>query len=993
MATEQLQVIINAKDMLSQKLKEVNNTLKQTGNVANSASSIASNATNRISNAYKRVQLQAETAFRNIKAAIRNSSVGNVINESGLVQPFKNAAEKIRNTWQTMIENLKGKLRGLGSDTSVGFNISPTGLAMLDGQIGSTTSKVGQLKNSFTGLKSSLANTGASIKNLANQTGFLGQGFTVLKGALAGVVGMLGYNLVSGLMEGARASINARGNIDAFSKRLHMSSSEINNFNKQLTQYQAQFRKVDMQSVGATALELANKLGVPTNKLADLTKMTAVMSSAFLREGRTSEDAILAVSDALDGQFRRLQEIGITQDMLKANGWNGNLEDTASLIDSINKTMDELGITETAMQVTNLDDAWQVLNVSMSHLLTEIIIPLTPLLVGLITVLADAASAVSSWWASMPDGAKIAILATVLGALGAAIYGYLIIAIKDLVFAWLFAETTIISSILPLVAVGVAIGALVLIVYELGKAMGWWTDGASAMKVIGDALRNAFNQLVACLKIVYNGFMEIISPVISDFWSSLVQTVQPLQIAFMKLWNEILKLGDAFGGASGSGSLFADIGRVIGSVFSTTITIIRILSAVIIPVVTFIVNIIASVIDFLTQLKFALDALMAGDILGFITILGTALGQLFLNIIMNIGQLFLNIITNLASMIGISLTLVYQWIVGMVTGFVSGAVQSVTGFISYISQLPGQLYLWLLNAWNRFNTWRLQVIQGFKTAASNAVNGFISYVQGLPSKFWTWLINTYNKVVSFKNTLVQKIKDAAKGAVDSFKSKITSLPTVMWNELMNVKSKIQNAAGALGSAIKNLGWTLLNNFKSALGIASPGDMSKAIAAEMGYIGDNITGAYGTLNRSASGLGDSILSGFNTGVGNSLKASLGVADSSIGYNVSHTVDNKVDNERNELLKEIIRMINDLQINTSNAANNNNLVVDNKGEIKLKHELTIDGLPESVDEDTVVTLVKQAITEKDTIKLLTNSREFQDMDKRFKTKILKEQARHI
>ena len=993
MATEQLQVIINAKDMLSQKLKEVNNTLKQTGNVANSASSIASNATNRISNAYSQLQNRVNTVFTNIKNTIKNSTAGNLIKESGLVQPFKNAAEKIRNTWQTMIENLKGKLRGLGSNTNVGFNISPTGLAMLDGQIGSTTSKIGQLKNSFTGLKSSLANVGNSMRNLKNNTGSLGQGFSILKGALAGVVGMLGYNLVSGMMEGVRATINARGNIEAFARRLRLSQGEINNFNNQLKNYQSQFRKVDMQAVGATALELGNKLGVPTNKLGDLARMTAVMSSAFIRDGRTSEDAILAVSDALDGQFRRLQEIGISQDMLKAKGWNGDLEDTAGLIDALNLAMDDLGLTATAMQVTNLDDAWQVLNVSMSHLLTEILIPLTPILVGLIMAFADAAEAIGQWWASLPDGAKIAVLSFAIGALAVVIGSELYASILAVDAATIAYYLTLLPVIVTIAEIAAVIAIVVLAFYELGKAMGWWTDGASAMQVISAALQNAFNQLVACLQTVYNGFMEVVNPVIQAFWKELQKEVQPLVAAFQRLWNELTGLGDAFGGASGSGSLFADIGRVIGSVFSTTITVLRILAAVIVPVVTFIVNIIASVIDFLTQLKLALDALMAGDILGFITILGTALGTLFLNIIMNIGQLFLNIISNLAGMIGISLNLVYQWIVGLVTGFVSGAVQAVTGFISYISQLPGQLYLWLLNAWNRFNTWRLQVLQGFKTAASNAVNGFISYIQSLPSKLWTWLVNTYNKVVSFRNTLVQKLKDAAKGAVDSFKSKISSLPTVMWNELMNIKSKIQNAAGALGSAIKNLGWTLLNNFKSALGIASPGDMSKAIGAEMVYIGNNITGAYSTLNRQAEQLGNTILDGFTGSGAGSITSSITGEGGSIGYNVTHTVDNKVDNERNELLKEIIRMINDLQINTSSVANNNNLVVDNKGEIKLKHELTINGLPDGIDEDTVITLVKQAITEKDTIKLLTNSREFQDMDKRFKTKILKEQARHI
>ena len=299
-------------------------------------------------------------------------------------------------------------------------------------KIGQTGNLLGKIPG-FNTLSTKLSGVGQTIKgklspyldsarsklqNLSKGASGFGAVLGPLKGALSMTVGMIGYDLVNGLVQAARASINAASQLDYFGKRLKMTGSESAAFRKQVDGLQKEFRKVDMTAVGATAEEMAVKFNLPKKSLGDLTRMTAVMSSTFVKEGRSQEDAILAVSDALDGQFKRLQEIGITQDTLKANGWNGNLEDQDSLIKALNKSMQEMGYEQTAKDITTLDEAWGALTIAGGQLLQKVLVPITPVLIQMIDGLlkvADAVGAMISAFGGMPDWAKVGAAVAAVG--------------------------------------------------------------------------------------------------------------------------------------------------------------------------------------------------------------------------------------------------------------------------------------------------------------------------------------------------------------------------------------------------------------------------------------------------------------------------------------------------------------------------------------------------------------------------------------------------
>lgn len=265
-----------------------------------------------------------------------------------------------------------------------------------------TKSAINSVKSNIKQIEAQGTKANAQISNVSKKqadsvskaTNSMKNTFSRLDGVFSMMGGMIGYDIANGLVEAGRQAINASQQFDYFAGRLGKSAQDTQQFKQGINDLQKEFKKVNMTSVGSTAMEIAVKNGLQgtNDELLGISRMTAVMSSTFKKEGRTEEDAILAVNDALDGQFRRLQEIGIKQEDLKKNGWNGDLNDKMGLVNALNKTMKDMGYEETAKDITSLDDAWSALTVAGSKLIETVLIPMMPAIMGVLNGLTNLVS-------------------------------------------------------------------------------------------------------------------------------------------------------------------------------------------------------------------------------------------------------------------------------------------------------------------------------------------------------------------------------------------------------------------------------------------------------------------------------------------------------------------------------------------------------------------------------------------------------------------------
>ena len=225
----------------------------------------------------------------------------------------------------------------------------------------------------------------AAEGNLLDKAGYLPRRI----GSMA--ITMLGYQEIMDVWEKTTANVNAKTQFGSYAdllktdnrylKQTKQSTADvtkgINELNVALhdtykngKSLQQMYSKVDMQMVGANALDTAFKYGVQAKDLDELTEVMAIYSSEFVRQGRSQEDSILAVNDALDGEFRRLKEVNIGKEELEAHGYEeGN---TLSLIRAMREIAQERGYDVTAQKITTLSEAINQAELELAFLLSDL---------------------------------------------------------------------------------------------------------------------------------------------------------------------------------------------------------------------------------------------------------------------------------------------------------------------------------------------------------------------------------------------------------------------------------------------------------------------------------------------------------------------------------------------------------------------------------------------------------------------------------------------
>ena len=756
------------------------------------------------------------------------------------------------------------------------------------------------------GLRTSSQKTGTGFGGLENGAKTAGGGLGFLRTAASMTVGMIGFDLVNSMVQGARESINASASFERFGQRLGMTEGELQQFHGAVDKMQDSFRKVDMNAVGAAALEMGVKLKLPKASMDELTKTTAVMSSAFVKEGRTQEDAILAVSDAMDGQFRRLQEIGISQDMLMKNGWDGDINNKTGLLQAMNKTLRDMGFEQSAQEIVTLDDAWAALTVTGSKLIQSILVPITPIIITVVEMITWMVEALQSAWSSMPDWAKaavtIGVLSTALVGLGIVILGSVIPAITasansfvtyiakaldveianmGLAASFLAVARAILKN--PLTWVVVALVAIAVAIYEVGKAFGWWKDVGTML----EAIKNNIGRLWDAF--INHPDVKATIKAIQDAWSDLNEFLKPVVDWLKGIWDEIFP-ESAKGKVDGTRAIIDAIGAVFES-FKVRVQ----LAIDILTIIWDVFNGIQSLLrgDFTGALSFFTDAwnvlleglspiaeflestlgpafesffaTLQGDggnpveliNQGFLTLMETLgpVGEFLLSVFAPAWQLVLDIVTPLFNLFMQLATIFSQLITGQISlqqaiAWAWAAIQSTISTI--LSNVINRVVSWAQSMWNNaVNTGR------------NFLTGVVQFIRQLPDKIKMYLLAVAVRVITAGAQWVSNAKTKASQVVSGVMSWIKQLPQKVYQEFLNIGSRILSAGSQLVENAKQIGKKIVDGMLSAMGIHSPGIIQEKVVLEFFNMLQRVKDKGKSAYEAGKNVGKNIVNGFNT----------------------------------------------------------------------------------------------------------------------------------
>lgn len=757
----------------------------------------------------------------------------------------------------TSLQSAKVKVSSLGVDiNSTKGKIMSLGIAAKEAIGGGFSQGISLGKTKLSELSASVSSAKAKLAGFYNSTKTAGGGLGFLRTAASMTVGMIGFDLVNSMVQGARESINAAASFERFGQRLGMTEGELQQFHGAVDKMQDSFRKVDMNAVGAAALEMGVKLKLPKDSMDELTKTTAVMSSAFVKEGRTQEDAILAVSDAMDGQFRRLQELGISQDMLMKNEWDGDINNKTGLLQAMNKTLDDMGFTQTAQEIVTLDDAWAALTVTGSKLIQSALVPITPIIIAVVEMITWMVGALQSAWSSMPDWAQTAATVAIFAGAILLVMGYIsslggVLAILGSALAPLIPIILGISA--PMIAIVAIIAAIAFAVYEVGIAFGWWKDVGTMLEAIKKNIGRLWDAFIN------RPDVKATIKAIQDAWSDLNESLKPVVDWLKGIWDEIFP-ESAKGKVDGTRAIIDAIGLVFES-FRFRVQ----LAIDILTIIWDVFNGIQSLLrgDFTGALSFFTDAWnvlleVLSPIAEFLeSTLGPAFESFFatISVFVLAWQLVINVLQIIRNTIG--------QVIGIFQSFLTGQI-SLSQALSLIWQTILQMYAQILSTIiSTVVSWANQLGNNAVKAGSNFVYGVINWLTKLPGGAQTYLLAVVARIISAGAQWVSNAKTKAAQIVAGVILHINKLPGKVGQEFLNIGSRILSAGSQLVENAKQIGKKIVDGMLSAMGIHSPGIIQEKVVLEFFNMLQRVKDKGKSAYEAGKNVGKNIVNGFNT----------------------------------------------------------------------------------------------------------------------------------
>ena len=281
------------------------------------------------------------------------------------------------------------------------------------------------------------------------------------------------------------------------------------------------------------------------------------------------------------------------------------------------------------------------------------------------------------------------------------------------------------AALWPILAIAAAIAALIVIVYEIGKAFGWWEDVGGML----DAISAGLNRLWEAF--INNPDVQAFIQAINTAWAAMVSAVQPAIDAVL-----------SFFGVNMSGNF--DIVRAlingIGWAWNTITAPIR------------------SVIGLIWQVINVFQSLISGQI---------TLQQAITLIWGAITSYWRTILTRLATILTSTFT-------RMVNNAKQKAQAIVTGVITQITTLPGRMSTQLLKGVTSIVTAGGQWVSNARTQAGKVVSGVSDKLSGIGSSITSALSGVVN-------AFTKPFKDAYNAVVDwvgKIKSEASKVPVI-----------------------------------------------------------------------------------------------------------------------------------------------------------------------------------------------------------------------
>lgn len=300
-----VEIIIKVKDEMSKNLEKINKEIDKLGDTSQKVTSNSKNANNevtkaltlqeraiqKVSRTYNKLKNTVKNVCNNIKTSITNSSKFD-IKESNLAKPFMNAAEKIKQKWQTTMQHIKSEADKL-ANTKCTINIDTKTSTITDviPTINKLKIKIGETINKCFDLRNTISTT---FQNISKQGSIATRTFNSLSSSISRLTTPIATirtsfinfgTTISTTVNNIRTSISQMFSNTIIGQKLSETATTFqNSFSNAITNVQNRFSMFGT-SVGTVATNIRTRLSTAFSNINLFSNLTSSITGFQTRVG------------------------------------------------------------------------------------------------------------------------------------------------------------------------------------------------------------------------------------------------------------------------------------------------------------------------------------------------------------------------------------------------------------------------------------------------------------------------------------------------------------------------------------------------------------------------------------------------------------------------------------------------------------------------------------------------------------------------------------
>ena len=300
-----VEIIIKVKDEMSKNLEKINKEIDKLGDTSQKVTSNSKNANNevtkaltlqeraiqKVSRTYNKLKNTVKNVCNNIKTSITNSSKFD-IKESNLAKPFMNAAEKIKQKWQTTMQHIKSEADKL-ANTKHTINIDTKTSTITDviPTINKLKIKIGETINKCFDLRNTISTT---FQNISKQGSIATRTFNSLSSSISRLTTPIATirtsfinfgTTISTTVNNIRTSISQMFSNTIIGQKLSETATTFqNSFSNAITNVQNRFSMFGT-SVGTVATNIRTRLSTAFSNINLFSNLTSSITGFQTRVG------------------------------------------------------------------------------------------------------------------------------------------------------------------------------------------------------------------------------------------------------------------------------------------------------------------------------------------------------------------------------------------------------------------------------------------------------------------------------------------------------------------------------------------------------------------------------------------------------------------------------------------------------------------------------------------------------------------------------------